>query len=127
MACDADTKLTRALSLRQVGVSGGRQTDAAGGCRTHAKEFRMKKTLALALVASLLATPVFAADVCNVPADKAQSKDVLKAQLEKDGWTVRQIKDDKGCYEAYAVKADGTRMENLFDPETLKMLDVEAD
>lgn len=87
----------------------------------------MKKTLALALVASLLAMPALAADVCTVPADKAQSKDVLKAQLEKDGWTVRQIKDDKGCYEAYAVKADGTRMENLFDPETLKMLDVEAD
>ena len=86
----------------------------------------MKKTLALALVASLLALPAFAADVCNVPADKAQSKDALKAQLEKDGWTVRQIKDDKGCYEAYAVK-DGKRMENLFDPETLKMLDVEAD
>ncbi len=67
----------------------------------------MKKTLALALVATLFAMPAFAADVCNVPADKAQSKDALKAQLEKDGWTVRQIKDDKGCYEAYAIKADG--------------------
>lgn len=87
----------------------------------------MKKTLALALAATLMAMPAFATDVCNVPADKAQPKDALKAQLEKDGWTVRQIKDDKGCYEAYAVKADGTRMENLFDPETLKMLDVEAD
>jgi hypothetical protein len=87
----------------------------------------MKKILALALVAATLATPAFAADVCNVPAAKAQPKDALKAQLEKDGWTVKQIKDDKGCYEAYASKADGTRMENLFDPETLKMLDVEAD
>lgn len=87
----------------------------------------MKKTLALAFVASLLAMPAFAADVCNVPADKAQSKDALQAQLEKDGWTVRQIKDQKGCYEAYAVNAAGKRMENLFDPETLKMLDVEAD
>lgn len=87
----------------------------------------MKKTLVIALLASLVAMPAFAADVCNVPADKAQTKDALKAQLEKDGWTVRQIKDQKGCYEAYAIKADGTRMENLFDPETLKMLDVEAD
>lgn len=86
----------------------------------------MTKTIALALTACFLAFPAFAADVCNVPADKAQPKDALKAQLEKDGWTVRQIKDDKGCYEAYAVK-DGKRMENLFDPETLKMLDVEAD
>jgi len=83
-------------------------------------------TLALAAIAMLAAAPAFAADVCNVPTDKAQPKDALKALLEKDGWTVRQIKDDKGCYEAYAVR-DGKRMENLFDPETLKMLDVEAD
>ncbi len=87
----------------------------------------MKKLLALALVAATLTMPAFAADVCNVPADKAQGKDALKVQLEKDGWAVKQIKDDKGCYEAYATKTDGTRMENLFDPETLKMLDVEAD
>lgn len=81
-------------------------------------------TLALALV---IASPALAADTCNVPADKAQSKDTLKAQLEKDGWTVKQIKDDQGCYEVYASKADGTRMEKLFDPATLEMLDVEAD
>jgi hypothetical protein len=87
----------------------------------------MKKMLVLALVAATLVTPAFAADVCNVAAAKAQPKDALKAQLEKDGWAVKQIKDDKGCYEVYASKADGTRMENLFDPETLKMLDVEAD
>lgn len=87
----------------------------------------MKKMLALVLVAATLATPALAADVCNVPSAKAQPKDALKALLEKDGWTVKQIKDDKGCYEVYASKADGGRMENLFDPETLKMLDVEAD
>ncbi|MBN9433836.1 MAG: PepSY domain-containing protein [Bosea sp.] len=82
---------------------------------------------AVALAATLAATaPAFAADVCNVPADKAQSVDALKAQLEKEGWSVRKIKHQKGCYEAYAVKGK-ERMEKLFDPETLKMLDVEAD
>lgn len=87
-----------------------------------------KTTLLVALAATLLAAaPAFAGDVCNVPADKAQPKAALQAQLEKDGWTVRQIKDNKGCYEAYAIKADGSRMEKLFDPQTLEMLDVEAD
>ncbi|RYE52649.1 MAG: PepSY domain-containing protein, partial [Rhizobiaceae bacterium] len=86
-----------------------------------------KTTLVIALLVSLVSVPAFAADVCTVPADKAQPKETLQATLEKDGWTVRQIKDDKGCYEVYAVKTDGTRMENLFDPQTLKMLDVEAD
>ncbi len=89
----------------------------------------MKSSLiTLALVAAFVAAPTLAADnVCNVPADKAQSTDVLKAKLEAEGWEVRQIKQDKGCYEAYAKKADGTRMEKLFDPATLEMLDVEAD
>lgn len=81
-------------------------------------------TLAFALV---IAGPTMAADVCAVPPGKAQPKETLQAQLEKDGWTVKQIKDDKGCYEVYASKADGTRMENLFDPATLDMLNVEAD
>lgn len=81
-------------------------------------------TLAFALV---IAGPAMAADVCTVPPGKAQPKETLQAQLEKDGWTVKQIKDDKGCYEVYASKADGTRMENLFDPATLEMLNVEAD
>lgn len=88
------------------------------------------KTIAatLALVAVLASAPAFAEDnVCNVPADKAQPTDALKAKLESEGWTVRQIKQDKGCYEAYAMKTDGSRMENLFDPATLEMLDVEAD
>lgn len=88
----------------------------------------MNKLVIAAALVLALAAPAFAEDnVCNVPADKAQPTDALKAKLEKDGWTVRQIKQDKGCYEVYAVKADGTRMENLFDPATLDMLDVEAD
>jgi hypothetical protein len=86
--------------------------------------FKLLATLALALV---IAGPALAEDTCTVPADKAQSKDTLKAQLETEGWTVKQIKDDQGCYEVYASKADGTRMEKLFDPATLEMLDVEAD
>lgn len=82
---------------------------------------------ALCLAATLGATvPALAADVCHVAAGKAQTTDALKAQLEKDGWTVRQIKHQKGCYEAYAVKGS-ERMEKLFDPQTLKMLDVAAD
>lgn len=84
------------------------------------------KMLAALAVLLAVATPVLA-DTCEVAADKMQPKEALKALLEKDGWSVRQIKDDQGCYEVYASKADGTRMEKLFDPATLEMLDVEAD
>lgn len=83
---------------------------------------------AFALAAALIAGPALAEDnVCNVPQDKWQSEDALTAQLVSEGWTVRQIKIDRGCYEVYAVKADGTRMESLFDPATLELLDTPAD
>ncbi len=85
------------------------------------------KLIATLALAVMITGPALADDTCNVPAEKAQSKDTLKAELEKDGWTVKQIKDDQGCYEVYASKSDGTRMEKLFDPATLEMLDVEAD
>ena len=85
-----------------------------------------KLSLALILCACMGST-AFAADVCNVAADKSKPQSELKTQLESEGWTVRQIKINKGCYEAYAVKADGTRMESLFDPATLKLLSTPAD
>lgn len=82
--------------------------------------------IALALV-TLTGAPAFAADACTVAADKWQPEDALKSKLEADGWSVRQIKKEQGCYEAYAVKADGTRMEALFDPATLAPVDAAAD
>ena len=34
---------------------------------------------------------------------KWKSQDQLKAQLEKEGYEVRRIKIDGGCYEAYVI------------------------
>ncbi|AKR56969.1 hypothetical protein GCM10011321_41150 [Youhaiella tibetensis] len=88
----------------------------------------MKKiAFAAAALMTLATAPAFAADACTVAADKWQPEEALTAKLTSEGWTVRQIKKDKGCYEAYAVKTDGTRMESLFDPATLDLVDVPAD
>lgn len=88
----------------------------------------MKKiAIVAAAVVALATAPAFAADACNVAADKWQPEEALTAKLTGEGWNVRQIKKDKGCYEAYAVKADGTRMESLFDPATLDLVNVPAD
>ncbi len=82
----------------------------------------MKTVLLVAAtaVALLMASPAFARDNCHVPEAKWQPKAKLQAKLEKEGWTVRQIKTWNGCYEAYGMKA-GKRMEVFYMPDTFEV------
>ena len=45
----------------------------------------------------------------------------LKDKLLAEGWKVRKIKEDGGCYEVYATTPEGTRAEAYFHPETLEL------
>ena len=53
--------------------------------------------------------------------DKSQWVPVskLESQLKDQGWTVRRVKEDGGCYEVYAVTDKGERVEAYFHPLTL--------
>ena len=51
-----------------------------------------------------------------------QSQEQLQSQIEADGWKVRKIKVDGGCYEVYGTTPDGKRVEAYFDPLTLENL-----
>ncbi|MDP1731971.1 MAG: PepSY domain-containing protein [Devosia sp.] len=75
--------------------------------------------IALALIAPLFAGQALASEKCAVPVGSVQSKEALQQKLEAEGWQVRRIKIEGGCYEVYAVKADGTRMESEFNSATL--------
>jgi hypothetical protein len=61
-------------------------------------------------------------DYCNVPKSEWQSMDALKEKLAADGWDVRKIKEDEGCYEVYAIKADGKKVEAYFNPATFEIV-----
>lgn len=43
----------------------------------------------------------------------------LQEKLTADGWKVRRVKEDGGCYEVYAVDDKGKRVEAYFHPVTL--------
>ena len=43
----------------------------------------------------------------------------LEEQLKAQGWQVRRIKVDGGCYEVYAIDDKGKRVEAYFHPQTL--------
>lgn len=77
--------------------------------------------LAVALgAAAPFAAPAAASEGCNVPRDQWQPEDALRQQLEAQGWQVRRVKVDDGCYEVYATDKDGKRREVYFDPRTLQ-------
>ena len=43
----------------------------------------------------------------------------LEEALKSQGWTVRKVKVDGGCYEVYALDDKGQKVEAYFHPVTL--------
>ena len=89
----------------------------------------MKRILFPTVIAlsTLAAGSVLASERCTAPMAEWQPREALQQKLESDGWQVRRIKTEKGCYEAYAINKDGKRVEALFDPKTLAMLGEDKD
>jgi hypothetical protein len=89
----------------------------------------MKRTVfaTLILFGTLSATSAFAGDRCDVPSSDWQPADALQQKLEADGWEVKRIKTEDGCYEAYALDKDGRKVEAYFDPKTFEQVGDEDD
>jgi hypothetical protein len=88
------------------------------------------RILALAItlgLATTMATPAAATGKvkCNAgPQTAWKSMDALKAKLVVDGWVIKKVKIDGGCYEAYATLPTGEKVEAYFHPVTLEKLYV---
>lgn len=80
---------------------------------------------ALCTVISVYGT-AFAADKCSVPTSDWQPREALKTKLEGEGWKVRSIKTEDGCYEAYAFDAGGRKVEAYFNPRTFERIDARS-
>ena len=46
----------------------------------------------------------------------------LEAKMKADGWQVRRVKGDGGCYEAYGTSPEGKRVEAYFHPVSLELM-----
>ena len=75
-------------------------------------------TLALLAIGPVTATGLATCD----SGDKStwKSMDSLKEKLVGEGWQVRHMKEDGGCYEVYAIDDKGGRVESYFHPVTLQ-------
>lgn len=81
----------------------------------------------IGLLLSLAAGTAAASDLCNVAEADRQPIEALQSKLESEGWDIKKIKVDEGCYEAYALNAEGQRVEAYFNPQTFELIKSEID
>lgn len=78
----------------------------------------LEKTL-LVLAFSALALSAFAADsesCTSEPKTKWLKDKEVQTRLEKQGYTVKRIKTEGSCYEAYVQGKDGKKVELMINP-----------
>ncbi len=86
----------------------------------------MKKMLTiLGFLAVLPAGTALADDDCFVPMSQWQTRDAVAQLAEENGWSVRRIKIDDGCYEIDGTDPEGRRIEVTVHPATLEVLEFE--
>ncbi|MFK7992669.1 MAG: PepSY domain-containing protein [Granulosicoccus sp.] len=51
-----------------------------------------------------------------------KSEEALIEKITAEGWQVRKVKEDGGCYEVYGRDPEDRRVEAYFDPLTLENL-----
>ncbi len=86
----------------------------------------MKKTFTiLGFLAAFPTGAAFADDDCFVPMADWQPREAVARLAETNGWTVRRIKIDDGCYEIDGRDADGRSIEVTVHPETLGVIELE--
>lgn len=82
--------------------------------------------IAGAVLAGLLASAAAWADTdCNVPVQNWQAREVLRQQLEQQGFQVHRIKVDDGCYEVRGIDAEGNRFKAQYAPDSLRIMKME--
>lgn len=86
----------------------------------------MKKSpTIMAVLAALSAAPALADDDCFVPMADWQPRAAVARMAAENGWTVRRIKVDDGCYEIDGLDAQGRRVEVTVHPATLRVIEFE--
>jgi len=87
----------------------------------------MKKSLtALAIISLLPAGAALADDDdCSAPRDQWQSREAVMQLAQQNGWTVRDVEIDDGCYEIEGRDGDGREIEVKLDPATLQVVEMD--
>ena len=81
--------------------------------------------LTMAICAAVLATAAWADDDCSVPMADWQPRTAVEALAATEGWTIRRLHVDDGCYEIDGWERNGVEVEVTLDPATLAVVGIE--
>ena len=88
----------------------------------------MRKTLTiLALMTALSGGAALADTDCFVAMAEWQPRAAVADFASAQGWDVRRIRIDDGCYEVEGRDAQGRAIEVKLDPGTLRIVEIEFD
>lgn len=88
------------------------------------KSARLLAWGSLTLALGLAAPPVLADDDCDAPVQQWQSRDAAMQMAAQQGWQVRRLKIDDGCYEMRGLDAQGRAFKAKIDPRTLAVVEM---
>ena len=83
--------------------------------------------VSLGLLAATSAHATGLATCDSGPQSGWQPQTTLEKVLTEQGWKIRRVKVDGGCYEVYALNEKGDRVEAYFHPVTLKRVPTSRD
>lgn len=75
---------------------------------------------AVAVAVLVMAALAAASPVCNVTKEQWMSESDLRTVLKRQGYLVKTVRIENGCYEVYGLDPLGRRIQNYFDPATAK-------
>ena len=64
---------------------------------------------------------------CDVPKAEWKPQMELQSKLVGEGWKVRKVQVENGCYEVYGFDAKGERVEAFFNPKTFERVMAAAE
>jgi hypothetical protein len=76
--------------------------------------------LPVVVVTAVAAPSAWGKDFCSVPKSDWQPQAALTRKLEGEGWKIRNLKIDSGCYEVYGTDGSGKARETHFNPHTFQ-------
>lgn len=83
--------------------------------------------LAFIISLTLITKSSLADEDCRDPIETWQSREVLKKALEGQGWVVKRIRIDDGCYQVRAIDDQGRRVEAVYAPADLTLQEFEVE
>ena len=77
------------------------------------------------MAAFLITTAALADNDCTDPVAEWQPQETLRQMMIDNGWQVKRIKVDDGCYEVKGLDQNGHQVKAKFSPASLEILELE--